>query len=274
MGLHAILITQRLQDLSAYFRCRTSLAIGKIQLDDYDLKLKRMLQPIGNQKEILKLPIGSFYFSGINDVIAFPKFQRAILKEALRVYEMIKRVLNEIEVQPYQSEQSYVDNPNLIFLESLSLRGYLPQEYIDVAEAEQLSTPTEIDTEISIQKTEDRPMQVTQIEPRDLEMLPDSPFTNLNRIEELIKGLKGFVQLLDKDFSVETLKFLRQIDASAVKEIFILGGRLHLGTDLKERCKAFINEMRNRGIVVEIRVLDAKDAQEAHDRYLIADGVA
>lgn len=77
MGLHAILITQRLQDLSTYFRCRTSLAIGKIQLDDYDLKLKRMLSPIGNQKEILKLPIGSFYFSGINDTIAFPKFETA-----------------------------------------------------------------------------------------------------------------------------------------------------------------------------------------------------
>lgn len=229
----------------------------------YDEPPERVLTQLAETVESLK-----------EAACAFPDFQREIHKEALRVYEMIKRVLNEIEFQPYQGEQSYVDNLNLIFLESLSLREYLPQEYIEVAEAEQLSTLTEIDTGIPVQKTDDRPIQVTQIEPKDLEMLPDSPYTNLNRIEELIKGLKGFVQLLDKDLSAEALRFLCQIDASAVKEIFILGGRSHLGTDLKERCKAFKNEMRNRGIVVEIRVLDAKDAQEIHDRYLISDGVA
>jgi hypothetical protein len=74
MGLHAILITQRLQDLSTYFRCRTSLAIGKISLDDWDLKLNRMLKPIGCGKQILKMPIGSFYFSCINDIVQFPEF--------------------------------------------------------------------------------------------------------------------------------------------------------------------------------------------------------
>lgn len=74
MGLYAILITQRLQDLSTYFRCRTSLAIGKVDLDDFDLKLKRMLRPIGNEKRILNLPKGSFYFSAINDIIQFPEF--------------------------------------------------------------------------------------------------------------------------------------------------------------------------------------------------------
>jgi hypothetical protein len=75
MGLHWILITQRLQDLSTYFRCRTSLAIGKISLDDWDLKLKRMLSPLGFGKQILEMPIGCFYFSCINDTVQFPKFQ-------------------------------------------------------------------------------------------------------------------------------------------------------------------------------------------------------
>jgi hypothetical protein len=81
MDLRAILITQRLQDLSTYFRCRTSLAIGKIGLDDYDLKLKRMLKPIQNQIDILNLPKGSFYFSAINDIVHFPEFQTAKAKE-------------------------------------------------------------------------------------------------------------------------------------------------------------------------------------------------
>lgn len=75
MGLHWILITQRLQDLSTYFRCRTSLALGKISLDDYDLKIGRMLKPLGIGKGILEMPIGCFYFSCINDTVQFPKFQ-------------------------------------------------------------------------------------------------------------------------------------------------------------------------------------------------------
>jgi hypothetical protein len=81
MNLRWILITQRLQDLSTYFRCRTSLAIGKISLDDWDLKLKRMLSPIGCGKEILEMPIGSFYFSCVNEVVQFPKWQKIKGKE-------------------------------------------------------------------------------------------------------------------------------------------------------------------------------------------------
>ena len=75
MGLSWILISQRLQDLSTYFRCRTSLAIGKISLDDFDLKIGRMLKPLGIGKGILDLPIGCFYFSCINDTVQFPKFE-------------------------------------------------------------------------------------------------------------------------------------------------------------------------------------------------------
>lgn len=74
MKLHAFLITQRLQDLSTYFRCRTSLGIGKVQLDDFDLKLKRMLTPIGKAKDVLTLEKGSFYFTAIDDIIHFPKW--------------------------------------------------------------------------------------------------------------------------------------------------------------------------------------------------------
>jgi hypothetical protein len=50
MNLHWILISQRMQDLSTYFRARCSLAIGKIGLDDYDLKLRRLLKPIDDGK--------------------------------------------------------------------------------------------------------------------------------------------------------------------------------------------------------------------------------
>jgi hypothetical protein len=75
MGLYAILITQRIQDISTYFRCRSSLGIGKVALDDWDLKIKRLLSPIKDKERILDMPKGSFYFTAINDIIAFPMFK-------------------------------------------------------------------------------------------------------------------------------------------------------------------------------------------------------
>lgn len=81
MGLHWILITQRLQDLSTYFRCRTSLAIGKISLDDWDLKLGRMLKPLQIGKSILEMPIGCFFFTCINEAVQFPDWKKAKAKE-------------------------------------------------------------------------------------------------------------------------------------------------------------------------------------------------
>ena len=82
LNLHWILITQRLQDLSTYFRARTSLAIGKIGLDDFDLKLKRLLKPIPQARQkILNLPRGTFFFTAINDFVEFPKFNPSKPKE-------------------------------------------------------------------------------------------------------------------------------------------------------------------------------------------------
>lgn len=74
MNMHAILLSQRVQDLSTYFRSRCSLAIGKISLDDWDLKVRRLLKPIGKEerKKILKLDKGKFYFTDLNEVVAFP----------------------------------------------------------------------------------------------------------------------------------------------------------------------------------------------------------
>ena len=76
MNMHAILLSQRIQDLSTYFRSRCSLGIGKISLDDYDLKVKRLLSPLGKEtrNQVLDSPRGSFYFTSINETVAFPKW--------------------------------------------------------------------------------------------------------------------------------------------------------------------------------------------------------
>jgi hypothetical protein len=91
MGLYAVLITQRLQDISTYFRCRTSLAIGKIALDDWDLKVKRLLSPIQDKDRILAMPKGSFYFTAINDIIAFPIYNPSKPTEFKQPTQQVKK---------------------------------------------------------------------------------------------------------------------------------------------------------------------------------------
>lgn len=47
--------------------------------------------------------------------------------------------------------------------------------------------------------------------------------------------------------------------------------KVHLSRDYKDVFKAFKDEMANRGIIVELRILNEKDAEEIHDRYLLSE---
>ena len=107
----------------------------------------------------------------------------------------------------------------------------------------------------------------------ELELQPKTPFTNLLELYDLIGKLRGPVKVLDKDFDTEGFKFFLKLDHNKVSALQILGGRSRLGSTLKEEYKLFKDEMQRRGITVEFRILDDKDAQEIHDRYLISEVV-
>ena len=108
----------------------------------------------------------------------------------------------------------------------------------------------------------------------EVSMRPDKPFTNLTQIYQLMGGLKGHVQLLDKDFGEDGFKFLLKLTPLHVNNLQILGGKSRLNSDLKDVYKAFKEEMQRRGIRVEFRIMNDADALEIHDRYLIAQGIA
>jgi len=101
MNLHMVLLSQRIQDLSTYFRSRCSLGIGKISLDDYDLKVKRLLSPLGKKtrNQVLDLPRGSFYFTSIHETVAFPKWNPQKPNE----FKPIIQKQQEAKPQPKQS---------------------------------------------------------------------------------------------------------------------------------------------------------------------------
>jgi hypothetical protein len=73
MNLYAILDTQKFTDVSTFYRNRCSLAIGRVNLAEFDLKVKKLLT-IKDKEKVLSLPKGTFYFSAIDDFIQFPKY--------------------------------------------------------------------------------------------------------------------------------------------------------------------------------------------------------
>jgi len=74
LDLHFILASQRLQDLNTKIRGRTRLLIGRIGIDDYELKVRRLLRHSQHRKDVLSLEVGSFLYPSLDQVIRFPEF--------------------------------------------------------------------------------------------------------------------------------------------------------------------------------------------------------
>ena len=76
LGLHYIMASQRLQDLNTKIRGRTRLMIGRINIDDYALKICRLLRHSKYKKEVLNLPKGVYVYAPLDSLISFSKFKQ------------------------------------------------------------------------------------------------------------------------------------------------------------------------------------------------------
>jgi hypothetical protein len=74
LDLHFILASQRLQDLNTKIRGRTRLLIGQVSLDDWELKIRRLLRKSKYKTEILEFERGKFLYTATDSVIKMPKF--------------------------------------------------------------------------------------------------------------------------------------------------------------------------------------------------------
>jgi hypothetical protein len=75
LDLHFILASQRLQDLNTKIRGRTRLLLGQVSLDDYELKIRRLLRHSKHVNEILTLERGSFLYTALDQIVKFPRFE-------------------------------------------------------------------------------------------------------------------------------------------------------------------------------------------------------
>jgi hypothetical protein len=75
LDLHFVLASQRLQDLNTKIRGRTRLLIGQVSLDDWELKIRRLLRNSKYKTEILEFERGKFLYTATDTVIQIPKFE-------------------------------------------------------------------------------------------------------------------------------------------------------------------------------------------------------
>ena len=75
LDLHFVLCSQRLQDLNTKIRGRTRLLIGQVSLDDFELKISRLLRQSQYQKEILAFEVGEFLYTCTDQKTKFPLFE-------------------------------------------------------------------------------------------------------------------------------------------------------------------------------------------------------
>lgn len=76
LGIHFIMCSQRLQDLNTKIRSRTRLLIGRVSLDDYELKFARLLRHSQYRKNVLHLPKGVWLYPSLDALISFPIFKQ------------------------------------------------------------------------------------------------------------------------------------------------------------------------------------------------------
>lgn len=68
--------SQRLQEVSTKFRSKMDFLIGRTTLDDYELKIRRLLRHSKYREGILSLPIGSFLWCPTDRIVKYPLFKQ------------------------------------------------------------------------------------------------------------------------------------------------------------------------------------------------------
>lgn len=75
LGLHFVMCSQRLQDLNTKVRGRTRLMLGQISLDDYELKVHRILRHSRHRKDVLEFAKGVFLYTPLDKLVKFDIFK-------------------------------------------------------------------------------------------------------------------------------------------------------------------------------------------------------
>jgi len=103
---------------------------------------------------------------------------------------------------------------------------------------------------------------------------PTTPYSNIRALEDCIRKCADYVYWFDKHFSSIGLELLSdELEANKISELrILLGNNASIDYDkLRHKFKRFSEEMKNRGIKAECRVIcDKQLLRQIHGRWLIS----
>lgn len=109
--------------------------------------------------------------------------------------------------------------------------------------------------------------------PRSVYVDPTRPYGNIYWIKRLLAECSGYIYWLDKHFMKEAFDWIYPIaDANIINEIKILSldlGEGNLNKQAKKDYKRLKEELAQKKITVEWRVISSDKVKDVHDRWII-----
>lgn len=104
---------------------------------------------------------------------------------------------------------------------------------------------------------------------------PETPYSNVRNLREILRNSTGFVHWFDKHFSIKGLEPLHdEADGTKINEIRVLSGITsgRINERLRDEFIRFRDEMKTRQITAELRVLCSKEIlNDIHDRWIASE---
>lgn len=99
---------------------------------------------------------------------------------------------------------------------------------------------------------------------------PDTPFSNIKRLKDIIKSLKGTVYWIDKHFDKKAFDILvDSVDASKISNFVIVSGEANKTQSAVNEFLKLKGELHNKGTNIEWKIItDQNILSSFHDRWL------
>ena len=99
---------------------------------------------------------------------------------------------------------------------------------------------------------------------------PDTPFSNIKRLKDIIKSLKGTVYWIDKHFDKKAFEILVDcVDASKISNFIIISGEANKTQSAVNEFLKLKGELYNKGTNIEWKIItDQNILSSFHDRWL------
>jgi hypothetical protein len=115
-------------------------------------------------------------------------------------------------------------------------------------------------------------LEISELESQNTLISPESPFSNKIIFINTLKSCSDYIYWVDKYFSQLGLELLsKSVENENIKDIKIIMAIDKANETFRDLFKDFKEEMKNKGITCELRVIiDAKKKALIHDRFIIS----